>query len=543
MLYYLDRPMDKATPKQTSNNANAAGTWPTPKTDDVTLDVTDPMQSQVSDDPKAPFAADPLNAGVPRQIASGDSNDTEDDQPSTVLELELGGSGTIIIGGILSEADYNPDLAGRERVRIYDQMRKGDATVRLGLQAVKKPLLSASWYVKPGKAEEKMDNPEKKTFIQEELFNNPNFSWTQTLNQILLFCDYGNSIFEKVWRLRVDGKIGWKKFAPRLPQTIWRYTLEDGVTPGITQVLPTGGNIQIPQWKLMMFINELEGSNYEGISLLRAAYKPWFYKDTLYKIDAIASERQGMGVPIIKVPPQANPKDKARAKVIAKNMRVNEQSYIDLPIGFSVEYIDTKAKELKNVQAMVLHHDRQILKAFLAHFLDMGASSAGTKNLSDDQSELFLVSLKYMAKLIQEQMNLAIRELIDLNFTGTQENEYPTLEIGGIGQVDFAQLSLALGQMVTAGVIVPDEQLEKYTRQTMDLPEPMELDDQTSEDQQRRKIGFPPVAPDAGNDPTKKKTQNGKPQRMVNTEAFSFAEDILSLKEQIEQEIATRANE
>jgi len=531
--------MDKTAPKQTSNNANAPGTWPTPTTE-VKPDVSDPMQSQVSDDPKAPFAADPLNAGVPRQIASGDANDAGDSEPTSVLELELGGSGTIIIGGILSEADYNPDLAGRERVRIYDQMRKGDATVRLGLQAVKKPLLAASWYVKPGKSEEKMDNPEKKTFIQEELFNNPNFSWTQTLNQILLFCDYGNSIFEKVWRQRVDGKIGWKKFAPRLPQTVWRYTLEDGVTPGITQVLPTGGNVQIPQWKLMMFVNEMEGANYEGISLLRAAYKPWFYKDTLYKIDAIASERQGMGVPIIKVPPQANPKDKARAKVIAKNMRVNEQSYIDLPIGFSVEYIDTKAKELKNVKDMVLHHDRQILKAFLAHFLDMGASSAGTKNLSDDQSELFLVSLKYMAKLIQEQLNLAIRELIDLNFTGTQESEYPTLEVGGIGQVDFAQLAQAMQWLVSTGVIVPDEELDKYVRQTMDLPAPMELADQDEKDIQRRKIGFPPPPPGMPGD---KPTDKARPQRMVNTEAFSFAEDILSLKSQIESEISTRANE
>lgn len=535
MLYYLNRPMDNSVKKQ-SDNSNAPGTWPTQQDPNIESNLS-AVSENIGNDPKAPYAADPMNGGISTQSAIKDAANGSDDEPNTVLELELGGTGTILVHGILSESDYNNDLTGPKRIEIYDQMRKGDATVRLGLVAVKQPLLSAGWYIKPG--EDGTEDDKFMTLAKEELMQNPNFSWTQTLRQILLFCDYGNSFFEKVFRERVDGKIGWKKFAARLPKTVWRYTLQDGITPGVTQLLPTGGVVEIPQWKLMMFVNELEGSNYEGISLLRAAYKHWFYKDLYYKIDSIASERQGMGVPIIKVPPQATPQDKKKAQTIAKNMRVNEQSYIDLPMGFSVEYIDTKAKELKNVTDMVLHHDRQILKAFLAQFLDMGSgSSAGTKSLSDDQSELFLVSLKYIAKIVQDQMNIAIRELIDLNFGKQQPGIYPTLEVGGIGQVDFAQLSQALQQMAAAGVIVPDAQLEKYVRQTMDLPEPMEQKTQDPEDQQRRKIGFPPVMPglDKGMPPGK-----GKPaQRMVNGERFSFGENLLNLQTDLHEALLAR---
>lgn len=535
---------NKPAQKQT-DNANTPGTWPTTKNPDIPGNLAlsrTPFVSAVSNDPKAPYAADPLNQGNPTQSAILPADGTEPPGASDVTELELGGTGTIIVSGILSQADYNADLTGWKRIEIFDQMRKGDATVRLGLAAIKQPLLSAGWYVKPGK-EGAEDDPYV-TLIDEELFHNPNFTFIQFLRQALLLCDYGSSFFEKVWRKRADGQIGWKKFAPRLPKTIWRYTLQDGVTPGITQILPTGGNVEIPQWKLLMFVNEIEGANYEGNSLLRPAYKPWYYKETLYKIDAIASERQGMGVPIIQVPAGADPKDKLKAKEIARNMRVNETAYIDLPIGFSVSYIDTKAKELKNVHEMVLHHDRQILKAFLAHFLDMGTTqSRGTASLSDDQSELFLVSLKYIAALISEQMNYAIHELIDMNFTGSNKpkpNEYPELSVGGIGQVDYAMLAQSLQQLVSSGVVLPDAQLEKYVRQTMDLPEPMDPKKQDPEDQQRRKIGFPPAlglnAPDKGNAPGKPVS---KPANQSNGKS-TFAENFFAMKDAIEGELEQR---
>lgn len=544
--------MDDKKTASNSDNSNAPGTWPKQENSDVSANIAlnpQPSGNMVSNDPRALYAADPMNGGIPTESAVVEADGSE---PDSITEVEIGGTGTLIVSGILSQADYNPDLTGWKRIEIYDQMRKGDATVRLGLAAIKTPLVSAGWYIKPGKDGNEDDQYVK--FIDEELFHNPNFSFTQFLRQALMMCDYGSAFFEKVWRKRVDGKTGWKKFAQRLPKTIWRYTLQDGITPGITQVLPTGGgNIEIPQWKLLSFINELEGSNYEGISLLRAAYKHWYYKETYYKIDAIASERQGMGVPIINVPPQANPKDKAKAKEVARNMRVNERAYIDLPIGFSISYLDTHAKELKEVKEMVMHHDRQILKAFLAHFLDMGSgASKGTASLSDDQSELFLVSLKYIAKLFSEQMNFAIKELIDMNFTGLKPTEYPTLEVGGIGQVDFALLAQSMQQFVAAGIIIPDMQLEKYIRQTMDLPEAMEADKTDPEDQTKRKVGFPPMNPLMGGDPTDPKAPDqgnapgkgkppvsGVPGKKPPT-GKSFAENLLTMQEEIQAVIGQR---
>jgi hypothetical protein len=44
-------------------------------------------------------------------------------------------------------------------------------------------------------------------------------------------------------------------------------------------------------------------------------------------------------------------------------------------------------------------------------------------------------------------MNKAIKELCDLNFPNLDEDEYPTLEYGAIGEVDYQKLSEALSTL------------------------------------------------------------------------------------------------
>jgi hypothetical protein len=60
--------------------------------------------------------------------------------------------------------------------------------------------------------------------------------------------------------------------------------------------------------KLIVFVNEMEGMNWWGTSLLRPAYKHWFIKNTLYKIDAIAHERQGLGIPYVSIFTETGPR-------------------------------------------------------------------------------------------------------------------------------------------------------------------------------------------------------------------------------------------
>jgi hypothetical protein len=417
---------------------------------------------------------------------------TDDTTALDIAEQELfeeeGDTGTVIVSGILSNHDYNADLTGTQRIRIFDEMRLGDASVRAALQAVKLPIQKTEWYIKP--ASDEKSHIEQKEFIQQQLLENPNFSWNVLLRQVLTMCDYGNSVFEKVFEPIPDGKykgkIGWKKFGHRLSKTILRWTEADGVTPGIEQLLPAGKTndngvrktmVSIPKWKLLYFINDLEGSNFEGISLLRSAYKHWYLKETYYKIDAIAAERQGLGVVVIHSPKTASPQERARARVIAKNMRANSELHADLPQGFTMEIMDMKANGLKEVKDMVAHHDREIAKAVLAQFMELGAqSSSGSYALGATQEDFFYLGLEYLASILQEEFQRnAIKELIDLNY-GIQE-QYPTLEHGQIGAVNYEAIAKSLQQLNAAGVITPDKELERYIRQAMNLPEAVYIEE------------------------------------------------------------------
>lgn len=402
----------------------------------------------------------------------------------TDIMQEWGGTGTIIVGGILSNVDYNPELTGTQRVQIYDEMRKGDATVRAALLAVKLPILAANWYIKPfdendSKSKQIADDIEKK------LFNTMTISWNDWLRHCMNYLDYGSMLFEKVFQVMPDGSIGWKKFAPRLTKTIYRWRMPDNVTEGITQILPTGGLRGIPVWKLLAFINEQEGEDYEGISILRSAYQPWYFKTSLYKIDAIATERQGMGIPYVKIPPNASDVDRRAIDDLMRNLRANEMANVQVPAGWEIGFLDTHGINIKTAKDMILHHDRQISKSVLAQFLELGGTAQGSFALSANQSELFLLSLQAHAKKIRDVLNPAIKELCDLNYQ-IQPDQYPTLEFSRIGTVDFEKLSMALFRLAQGGLITASPELEKYLAQAMSLPEPAEdtaQDDETPDEQ------------------------------------------------------------
>lgn len=528
-------PKPEPKPVDPGDNRNAPGTYP--KSNPPPLSAGPNIVS--NNDPKAPRKADPLNQAISVEEA-------EENNGWIDLEDEAGGTGTMIFSGFLTNVDYNPDWTGLNRIRLIDEMRSSDATIQLGLSAVKYPILSANWYIKPGADEKDAGENGKKTmFTKQELFQNPNFSFLHILRQALLYCEYGQMLFEKVWRKRVDGQIGWKKFAPRMPNTIFRYSMSDGITPGITQILPNAGSVDIPMWKLMVMVLDMEGANYEGRSLLRSAYQHWFYKKVYYKIDAIAAERQGMGVPIVYYPSQASPADKAAAQVFVQNLRVNEQSYGGLPEGFRVEWLDTKGKGLKDVEKMVEHHDKRELMAFRAQFLSLGTTSAGSEHASNDQTEMFYLSLNYIARIFQEAINEAIRELIDLNFSDIKSNDYPTLEFANLGNFNMMEYARSLLYLGQGGYITPDDDLERHIREALKLPEAMKFSDEDYLNPRQGKINIPQlnvVPPDGTTtDPT-----TGQPvmnvksrppvkylnsERLLQQQEMQYNEELKSLRE------------
>ena len=401
------------------------------------------------------------------------------------LGKEVGSSGTVIFKGIIVQEEYNTKLSSHlNAIKIYDQMRRSDATVRSTLQVCKLPILSSTWDIEPATDDD--TDTEIAAFVKHELFDR-NLNWHDFLREGLTMFEFGHSVAEKTYELTdYEGKprIGIKKIGFRKQRSIQAWETRDG-KPGVTQQL-VGSSVDIPMVKLIIFVNDREGDNYQGTSLLRYAYKHWDIKDKLDIINAIALEKLAIGVPILKKPADADQADLVKARDAMRNFRGNEEAYQEIPVGWEVEMMDMKANSTKDVIPTIQYHDRQIQISVLAQFLSLGGSEAsGSRAVSQDHSKLFLLSEEATAKnlqtTVQEQL---IKQLVDLNFTSDMlKNGYPKLTFSKIGDENATELATNIKSLMEAGAMTYDPHLEDYLRKILRVPElPEELKSKLEED-------------------------------------------------------------
>lgn len=422
---------------------------------------------------------------------------------------EIGGSGTTNFYGMIDTGEYVTKLKGSQLYDTVDQMRWSDATVQAALLMCELPIRSAEWDIEP--ASDSSEDEEIAEFVKENLFNGLINTWEDTLRQILLMHPFGCMVFEVVYKITDDGKIAWRKWAPRLPKTIERWnTDKNGELENIVQRVQKNNNyenIEIPVEKLMIFVHRKEGDNYLGTSILRQAYKHWFFRDKYYKIDAVAQERLGIGIPLITLPDGYTDDDYDAAKTMGENFRGHEKAYVIIKDGWTVEMMDLKSSGVRDPMPMLDHHTREILKSVLAQFLDLGSKSVGSYSLSKDQSKIFLNSLDASAKVVEEGINDEIKKLVDYNYT---VEEYPKLTHADLGSVDVQELSEALQSLTLAGVIRADDELEDYMRKLMKLPEKGAPRETESEDETGDESGSNNKPNDDSKDEKKDKNEDTK---------------------------------
>jgi len=411
--------------------------------------------------------------------------------------------------------EWNPKLRGRLGLHEYYKMKRQDGIIRGSLRLLKTPIQAGRWFIEAG-GESAMEKKAAK-FVEKNFFEKLNTSWSRFLDDVLLMCEYGHMVFEKVWEVR-DGKLYLRKLAPRHPLDVreWLYDNNggpDGVVMEATEMSGTGDQgIFIPIEKLVIFTLEAEAGDLRGISVLRSAYKHYFYKDTLYKIDAIQKERHGIGVPIIKLPPNFNDEDKRLADEIGRNLRTNEKSHIVIPPMWEILFAKLEGQPVDCLKS-IEHHNMQIMANILAPFLD--DSSVDPKS-----TDMFLKSTRYIALTICDIVNHhVIPQLVDANFIMGPDDCYPYLRVRRIGEwEDIRTMSFAFRNFVGADAIRGDDPLEDFFRKELDLPkrdpatarlmnqpEEDEGDDNSPDDTGPPKVGLPRQAPPKAKPPNKSK--------------------------------------
>jgi hypothetical protein len=329
--------------------------------------------------------------------------------------------------------------------------------------------------------------------VKKGLYEQMSMTWDDTIRHALLMNEFGFSILEKVWERR-DNLIMPKKLDPRLPMSIWRWNF-DGPNKsliGPEQIDSDGTLYPLPIEKLLVFTNEREGDNWEGFSVLRPAYKPWFIKDQLEKINAIKHDRHGVGVPVGGVPANVKPGSQEWIDTVnaLEALYAQEQSYLIQPEGYTFSVLGSGGDQAgTDVLPSIKYYDECIARSMLAMFLNLGTSQTGSRALGSSFIDVFLQSLQAMAGYIADVLNrFLIKEWVGYNWG---DADLPTLVAGRIEPIDIP----GLAQAVASKLITVDIELENVLRSQLALPEKEEetIDEQATPGSDEGNADEPPL--------------------------------------------------
>lgn len=415
--------------------------------------------------------------------------------------------------GVFSE-EFLPELNGLKGIKVYREMERNDDTIGAIMFAIKMLIRQAAWSVEPGG--ESAKDREATEFVV-SCMGDMQSTWTDTISEILSFLPYGWSFHEIVYKRRMgksrkrsisskysDGLIGWQKLPVRSQDTLyrWEYDDKDNLL-GMTQMPPPDyGLLTIPIQKAMLFRTESAKDNPEGRSILRNAYRSWYFKRRIQEIEAVGIERDLAGLPVIYGPDGLDlwdPDDPDSMRIYAelvkmvKNIRRNEYEGLVLPSGYKAELLSTGGDRQFDTNAIINRYDTKIAMTVIADFLMLGHQQVGSFALSSDKTELFSVAIGAFMDIICETFNnQGIPALIDINgshFEGI--TDYPKLTHGDIEDMDISKLSAFIKDMTGVGILIPDEALEDHIRRAAHLPERTNVEDMRErnpkrEEQRRR---------------------------------------------------------
>lgn len=405
---------------------------------------------------------------------------------------EYGRLGQKRYGGTFFE-EFLPELRGKRGIAAFYEMSENDDTIGSIMMAIELLIRQVTWRVDPAGAT-RID-AEAAEFV-DQCRDDMQDTWTDTISEVLSFLNYGWSFHEIVYKRRLgrsknpsinsrysDGLIGWQKLPIRAQETLfeWVYDNHDNLVAMQQLPPPDYGILEIPLSKAMLFRTKSRKNNPEGRSILRNAYRSWYFKRRIQEIEGIGIERDLAGFPVLTVPKgidvfSEDPKmQRIKAELLSyvKNIRRDEMEGIVLPEGYKLELVSTGGSRQFDTNAIINRYDIRMAMTVMADFILIGHQGVGSYALSTDKTDMFKRALCTYLDIICETFNRkAIPALIDINgehFSGI--TDYPILVHGSIDHIDLGILGDFLQKMAAAGILMPDEGIEDFVREAANLPE------------------------------------------------------------------------
>ena len=397
-------------------------------------------------------------------------------------------------GGIVQE-EYLRELSGDRWLSTVREMAD-DPIIGAVLFAVEMLLRRVPLNVQP--ADDSAQAGELAQFV-EGCFGDMSLDWRDILAEILTMLPYGWAYLELVYKQRggdtdspesrsryADGRIGWRKWSIRSQETRERWEFDEtGGIQGMWQRVNGGALVLIPIEKALLFRTNPRKGNPEGRSILRSAYRAWWFKRNLETVEGVGVERDLAGLPVAKVPPGvlgAQTEDEQRQlaaiKEIVTNIRRDEQEGVIWPNVYDdaghelyrLELLSSGGARSFDTGAVIQRYEQRIAMTVLADFILLGHEAVGSYALSATKSSMFKTALEAWLESIAAVINThAISRLLRLN--GMDAQAAPRVQFGAVGSVDVETVIQFVSSMSTAGMgFFPSPELENKLRGDVGLP-------------------------------------------------------------------------
>jgi hypothetical protein len=298
--------------------------------------------------------------------------------------------------GIFYE-EFLRELRGRKGVEAYKEMADNDDIIGAVLFAIEMLMRQVEWSVKEGG---NADADKRAAEFISSCMDDMDETWTNFISEVLSFLTFGWSYHEIVYKRRMgqtnrpetkskydDGLIGWRKLPIRSQDTLWEWQYDDRDNlQGLIQCAPPDfGMVFIPIEKSLHFKTRSRKANPEGRSVLRNAYRAWYFKRRIQEIEGIGIERDLAGLPVLQPPEDMDlwsddpdsVKQLAQAERLVRSVRRDEREGVVLPFGWNFQLLSTGGRRQFDTNAIIERHDNRIAMTVLADFYCWGMKKWG----------------------------------------------------------------------------------------------------------------------------------------------------------------------
>ena len=365
-------------------------------------------------------------------------------------------------------SELNPILSWPGSVQIYSMMRI-DSQVAATTRALHSTVLKIDWRIDPAGAPDELVNEFSTAtglpIMGTETSSTPNptaVPFYTHLEEALEVTTYGHMPFEVVVDIR-NGRAVLSDLQARHPRSLTRINTDS--QGRISDIWQAANSVPIPGSRLLWYKTGGIGAVPQGVSMLRAAYRPYKSRDELERINMISAARNGMGIPVAEMNNEATQAEVQAAAELASAVRASDFAGIAMKNG-TMRFRGVEGST-HNILDDIRYQNSQISKAMLEMFLDLGTASTGSHALGQVQIDLFRDHTQAFANSLAEQFtNQVFKRLAIWNYGPNVK--VPRLVAGPVGEELPPQMLAILAQ---AGLITPDRGTEVHLRQQYKLPE------------------------------------------------------------------------